>query len=73
MHRLSVLATFIIEIPLTFLFFAPTSALRKMTFFCQVLNSTNFATPMFVVTLHILENFLLISVFYNKSLTKIFG
>ena len=36
-HRLSVLSTFIIEIPLAFLFFAPTSALRKMSFFCQVL------------------------------------
>ena len=35
-HKLSVLSTFIIEIPLTFLFFAPTVALRKLTFFCQV-------------------------------------
>ena len=35
-HRLSVLSTFIIEIPFTFLFFAPTAALRKITFFCQV-------------------------------------
>ena len=36
LHKLSVLSTFIIEIPLTFLFFAPSSALRKLTFSCQV-------------------------------------
>ena len=36
LHKLSVLSTFIIEIPLTFLFFAPTSALRKLTFFNQI-------------------------------------
>ena len=36
-HKLSVLSTFIIEIPLTFFFFAPSSALRKLTFYCQVM------------------------------------
>ena len=36
LHKLSVLSTFIIEIPLTFLFFAPSPALRKLTFSCQV-------------------------------------
>ena len=36
MHKLSVLSTFIIEIPLTFLFFAPSAALRKLTFCCQI-------------------------------------
>ena len=36
LHKLSTLATFVIEIPLTFLFFAPTAALRKLTFYCQV-------------------------------------
>jgi len=36
LHKLSVLATFVIEIPLTFLFFAPTAALRKLTAVCQV-------------------------------------
>ena len=36
LHKLSVLSTFIIEIPLTFLFFAPSAALRKLTFCCQV-------------------------------------
>lgn len=35
-HKLSVLSTFIIEIPLTFLFFAPSATLRKLTFSCQV-------------------------------------
>ena len=37
LHKLSVLSTFIIEIPLTFLFFAPTSSLRKFTALCQLL------------------------------------
>jgi len=32
MHRLSVVSTFVIEIPMSFLFFAPTSSLRKFTF-----------------------------------------
>ena len=36
MHKLSVVSTFIIEIPFTFLFFAPFSALRKLTFFNQI-------------------------------------
>ena len=36
LHKLSTLATFVIEIPLTFLFFATTAALRKLTFYCQV-------------------------------------
>ena len=36
LHKLSTLATFVIEIPLTFLFFSPTAALRKLTFYCQV-------------------------------------
>ena len=36
LHKLSVLSTFIIEIPLTFLFFAPSAVLRKLTFCCQV-------------------------------------
>ena len=30
-------STYIIEIPLTFLFFAPTSSLRKFTALCQLL------------------------------------
>ena len=41
LHRLSVLATFVIEIPLTFLFFAPTAALRKLTAVCQVFLMVN--------------------------------
>eukprot|EP00092_Neocalanus_flemingeri_P022033 GFUD01023898.1.p1 GENE.GFUD01023898.1~~GFUD01023898.1.p1 ORF type:complete len:639 (+),score=170.92 GFUD01023898.1:81-1997(+) len=36
MHKLSVVSTFVIEIPMSFLFFAPTSSLRKFTFFNQV-------------------------------------
>jgi len=36
MHRLSVVSTFVIEIPMSFLFFAPTSSLRKFTFVNQV-------------------------------------
>ena len=35
LHKLSVAATYIIEIPLTFLFFAPTSSLRKFTALAQ--------------------------------------
>ena len=35
LHRLSVAATFVIEIPLTALFFAPTAGLRKFTFIQQ--------------------------------------
>jgi hypothetical protein len=35
MQRLSVLATFVIEIPLVFLFFGPTSSLRRFTFYIQ--------------------------------------
>ena len=41
LHKLSTLATFVIEIPLTFLFFAPTAALRKLTFYCQVCCPSN--------------------------------
>ena len=41
LHKLSTLATFVIEIPLTFLFFAPTTALRKLTFYCQVCCPSN--------------------------------
>jgi len=37
MHRLSVASTFVIEIPMSFLFFAPTSSLRKFTFFNQIM------------------------------------
>jgi len=36
LHRLSVVSTFVIEIPLSFLFFAPTASLRKFTFVNQV-------------------------------------
>jgi len=36
LHRLSVVSTFVIEILLSFLFFAPTASLRKFTFFNQV-------------------------------------
>jgi len=36
MHRLSVASTFVIEMPMAFLFFAPTSSLRKFTFVNQV-------------------------------------
>jgi len=37
LHKLSVAGTFIIEIPFTFFFFAPTSTLRKFTCFHQVI------------------------------------
>jgi len=37
MHKLSVASTFVIEIPLTFFFFAPTTSIRKFTFFNQML------------------------------------
>ena len=36
LHRLSVVMTYVIEIPLTFLFFAPTNFLKKLTFSAQV-------------------------------------
>lgn len=36
MHQMSVVVTYLIEIPLTFLFFAPTRWLRKLTFVAQV-------------------------------------
>ena len=35
MQRLSVVSTFVIEMPLTFLFFAPTASLRRFTFYMQ--------------------------------------
>ena len=36
MHKLSVVMTYVIEIPLTLLFFAPTVGLRQMTFAAQL-------------------------------------
>jgi len=36
LHSLAVVVTYVIEMPLTFLFFAPTAALRKFTAFNQV-------------------------------------
>ena len=35
-HKLSVASTFVIEIPLTFLFFSPSSSMRKFTFWNQI-------------------------------------
>ncbi|XP_059087112.1 lipase maturation factor 2-like [Tigriopus californicus] len=35
-HKLSVVGTYIIEIPMTFLFFAPTKFLRQLTFWAQI-------------------------------------
>ena len=34
-HQLGVIGTYVIEIPLTFLFFAPTRFLKRVTFFAQ--------------------------------------
>ena len=36
LHKLSVVITYLTEIPLTFFFFAPTKTLRKITFACQL-------------------------------------
>ena len=36
LHRLSVVGTYLVEIPLTFLFFAPTRALKRVTAVAQV-------------------------------------
>eukprot|EP00095_Tigriopus_kingsejongensis_P005510 maker-scaffold1966_size23764-snap-gene-0.6 protein:Tk05510 transcript:maker-scaffold1966_size23764-snap-gene-0.6-mRNA-1 annotation:"lipase maturation factor 2-like" len=35
-HKLSVIGTYVIEIPMTFLFFAPTKFLRQFTFWAQI-------------------------------------